>query len=451
MNICPAVTARMAAPNSLQHGTLILLTKQGHAMFGTKKDFRIEYGAQPADPRSNDRRNSRPVWLFRALAPVIGAFAQHGRLQINYRDIDQTECGDGTGPLYRIRLNTLRLVRRIILNPDLGAGEGYMNGEWAVERGDLAGLLGMFHRNEKVACESVWGRHIRYAGQILRRASRISPRKARRNAAHHYDIGNDLYERFLDDGMNYSCAFFESAGQSLRDAQLNKLRTTIRRLAIEPGSRVLDIGCGWGELTRLIADESDADRIVGITLAERQRDLAHRRAGVRNADRLEYRLVDYRVHAQDTPAQYDRIVSIGMFEHVGAKHFDEYFSAIRRMLTGDGRALVHSIMRLKREETSPWILKYIFPGGYIPTLEDTIVSARAAGLELAHEPFIHESFHYAETLRRWRANFNDAWPQLKCSRYDERFRRMWNFYLAASEAAFDVNGMYVAQVLLKKA
>lgn len=420
-------------------------------MFGTKKnDFSTELQARHADRRSGELVPSRPVWLFRALAPVIGAFAQHGRLQINYRDVDRFECGDGTGSLYRIRLNTLRLVPRIILNPDLGAGEGYMNGEWEVERGDLAGLLGMFRRNEETASRSVWGRHIRYAGRVLRRARRISPRKARRNAAHHYDIGNDLYERFLDEGMNYSCAFFETAGQSLRDAQINKLRTTIRRLAIEPGSRVLDIGCGWGELTRLIANESNASHVVGITLAKRQRDLAQRRAGVLNNDRLEYRLVDYRVHAENTPGRYDRIVSIGMFEHVGAKHFAEYFDAIRRMLADDGRALVHSIMRPKREGTSPWILKYIFPGGYIPTLADTVVAARAAGLELADEPFIHESFHYAETLRRWRANFNEAWPQLGHGRYDERFRRMWNFYLAASEAAFDVNGMYVAQVLLKK-
>jgi len=420
-------------------------------MFGTKKDFRIEYSAERADDFGGDRGSSKPDWLFRALAPVIGAFAERGRLQVSYRGIDQVEFGDGTGPLFRIRLNSLRVVLRILLNPDLGAGEGYMNGEWTVERGDLARLIGMFDRNAKTASESVWGRRIRYLGQALHKARRISPRKARRNAAHHYDIGNDLYARFLDEGMNYSCAFFETAGQSLRDAQLNKLRTTIRRLAIEPGSRVLDIGCGWGEMTRLIAEESGANRVVGITLAERQRDLAERRAGAGSGDRLEYRLVDYRVHAKDAPGEYDRIVSIGMFEHVGAKHFEEYFGAIKRMLADDGRALVHSIMRLNREETSPWILKYIFPGGYIPTLADTIASARAAGLELAHEPFIHESFHYAETPRRWRANFNDAWPRLKHGDYDERFRRMWNFYLAASEASFDVNGMYVAQVLLKKA
>ncbi len=417
-------------------------------MFGTKKDFGNEFRARPVDQHP---ARARQLWLFRALAPVIGAFAQRGWLQINYRDIDEIECGDGTGPLYRIRVNALRLVPRIIINPDLGTGEGYMNGEWEVERGDLAGLIGMFCRNESIASKTVWGQRIRSAASLWHRARRISPRRARRNAAHHYDIGNDLYESFLDDGMNYSCAFFESPDQSLRDAQLNKLRTTIRRLAIGPGACVLDIGCGWGELTRLIAVETDAGRTTGITLAERQRDWARRSAGALLGERLDYRLVDYRVHARNNPAVYDRIVSIGMFEHVGRKHFVEYFDAVSRMLADDGIALVHSIMRLQREDTSPWVLKYIFPGGYIPTLDDTIAAAREAGLQLAHEPFVHESFHYAETLRRWRANFNAAWPQLKGSRYDERFRRMWNFYLAGSEAAFDVNGMFVGQVLLKKA
>jgi len=419
-------------------------------MFGTKKDFGIDWRARPVAGRGQRHTSSGPVWLFRALAPVIGAFAQRGRLQINYRDIDEVEYGDGTGPLCRIRLNSLQLIPRVVKNPDLGCGEGYMNREWELEQGDLATLIGMFCRNERTASNSVWGRRIRYAMKLLRKARRISPRKARLNAAHHYDIGNDLYERFLDEGMNYSCAFFESPDRSLRDAQLNKLRTTIRRLEIEPGSRVLDIGCGWGELTRLIADETGAGHVTGITLAERQIDHARRRAGARLGDALDYRLIDYRVHAEDNPGRYERIVSVGMFEHVGAKHFAEYFGALERMLTDDGKALIHSIMRVERSDTSPWLCKYIFPGGYIPTLQDTVTAARQAGLQLVHEPFVHESFHYAETLRRWRANFNDAWPLLRSTRYDERFRRMWDYYLAGSEAAFDVNGMYVGQLLLKK-
>jgi len=420
-------------------------------MFGTKKDFSESFRSDTAERQKRTSEDVQPNRLFRMLAPVIGAFAQHGRLRMNYRGADEVEFGDGTGPLFRIRLNTLLVVLKVIRNPDLGCGECFMNGEWELVRGDLAGLIGMFCRNEQAASRSILGRRIRAVTTLLYKARRIGPRKARRNAAHHYDLGNDLYERFLDEGMNYSCAFFESPGQSLRDAQLNKLRTTIRRLGIEPGVRVLDIGSGWGELTRLIAGESPAGHVTGITLAENQLNLARERARALPGNRPEYRLIDYRVHARDNPGVYDRIVSIGMFEHVGAKNFTGYFDAVRHMLADDGRALVHSIMRPKRAETSPWVQKYIFPGGYIPTLEDTVAAAREAGLELAHEPFIHESFHYAETLRRWRANFNEAWPHLDHKRYDERFRRMWTYYLAGSEAAFDANGMYVGQLLLKKA
>lgn len=389
--------------------------------------------------------------LFRVLAPVIGAFARRGRLQINYRDIDELEFGDGSGPLYRIRLNSLKTVFRVMRNPDLGCGECYMDKSWDLEEGDLGGLIEMFCRNEIAASHSIPGRAARLLSELLYKARRNSPRKSRRNAAHHYDIGNDLFERVLDEGMNYSCAFFETPDQSLRDAQLNKLRTTIDRLDVPRGARVLDIGCGWGELTRLIAEETRAGHVTGITLAEDQRDLARRRAGDKLGNWLDYRLVDYRIHAADNCGVYDRIVSIGMFEHVGVKHFTEYFDAVRRMLTEDGRALVHSIMRLERSETSPWIQKYIFPGSYLPPLEDTVAAAREAGLELAHEPFIHESFHYAETLRRWRRNFNEAWPQLDRKRYDETFRRMWNYYLAGEEAAFEANGMFVGQILLRKA
>jgi cyclopropane-fatty-acyl-phospholipid synthase len=280
---------------------------------------------------------------------------------------------------------------------------------------------------------------------------RNNPHKSRQYVAHHYDIGNDLYANFLDEGMNYSCAFFTNSGQSLRDAQLNKLRTTIRRLAIPARARVLDIGSGWGELTRLIASESDAGPVTGITLAKTQRDFARERAAEMPGDKPEYRLIDYRVHAADSPKAYDRIVSVGMFEHVGVKHFVEFFDAAHRMLADDGQMLLHTIMRLDRSETSSWFQKYIFPGGYIPILEDTVAAAREAGLVLAQEPFIHDRFHYAETLRRWRRNFNEAWPGLDRTRYDPYFQRMWNFYLAGSEAGFEANGMFVGQLLLKKA
>lgn len=388
--------------------------------------------------------------LFRLFAGIIGAFARKGSLALNYRGHEEVEFGDGSGHRFQVRLNSLKTVLRIIKDPNLGCGESYMDRGWELERGDLGGFIKMLCRNETAAEKSIPGRTIRTVRSLVP-GRRNTPRKSRHNVAHHYDIGNDLYTAFLDEGMNYSCAFFEEPDQPLRAAQLNKLRTTIRRLDVPAGGRVLDIGSGWGELTRFVATETPAGHVTGITLARTQLDLARERATALEGLRPEYRLVDYRHHASDNPQAYDRIVSIGMFEHVGARHFGEYFGAIRHMLADSGQALVHTIMRQTRAETSSWIQKYIFPGGYIPTMDDTVSAARESGLELAHDPFIQDSFHYAETLRRWRRNFNEAWSRLDHDRYDDRFRRMWNFYLAGSEAAFDENGMFVAQILLKKA
>lgn len=402
------------------------------------------------DHRSGGGGFQPEIVLFRILAPIIGAFGRHGRLHLNYRDLAEAHFGDGTGPLYRVRLNALDPFIRILVNPDLGSGESYMDGGWNMERGDLAGLLGMFCHNHAVMKRSVGGRIIRAAAMSSLWPQSNDPARSRENVAHHYDIGNDLYTAFLDEGMNYSCAFFETPDQSLRDAQLNKLHTTTHRLGIAAGMRVLDIGCGWGELTRIVADETEAEAVTGITLAANQLALARERAGDRLSRTLDYQLIDYRLHADRAPGAYDRVVSVGMFEHVGPKNFTEYFSAIRRLMKDDGRALVHSIMRPTRANTSAWMQKYIFPGGYIPTLADTIAAAREAGLELAHEPFIHDGFHYAETLRRWRRNSNEAWPGLNNRRYNQRFRRMWEFYLCGAEAGFDANGMFVGQVLFRK-
>jgi len=422
-------------------------------MAGLDKHYgdNLTKSSREAERREAGRDNRLlQLFLFRSFAGIIGAFAKKGSLRLNYRGLDEVEFGDGTGSRFSVRLNTLRTIFRIVWNPDLGCGESYMDEGWVLEQGDLGGFLKMMCENEEAASRSIPGKILRTASGFMFKGRRNNPHKSRQNVAHHYDIGNDLYSDFLDEGMNYSCAFFSEPDQSLRGAQLNKLRTTIRRLAIPEGARVLDIGSGWGELTRLIASESGAGHVTGITLARTQRNLALERAAEIQENRPEYRLIDYRVHAVDNPGAYDRIVSIGMFEHVGAMHFVEFFDSVRRMLADDGRVLVHSIMRVERCETSAWTQKYVFPGGYIPTLEDTVAAAREAGLQLAHEPFIHDSFHYAETLRRWRRNFNDAWPGLDRTRYDSQFHRMWNFYLAGSEAGFDANGLFVGQILLKQ-
>lgn len=377
---------------------------------------------------------------------------RHGTVTFRYRNETHVTLGDGTGAPAVIEILSARFLRHLLPSPDLAVGEGYINGDWQVASGDLGKAVGTLLVNEEALAQKLVTRALTTVAQILADPHKTNdPRNSRSNVAHHYDIGNDLYSTFLDEGMNYSCAFFETPDQSLRDAQLNKLRTSIRRLGIEPGMFVLDIGCGWGELTRLITNETKAQRVVGITLAEEQCRLARAKIAPCHANRLSYLLEDYRDHAKRNTEAYDRIVSIGMFEHVGRRHFVEYFEAIKRLLKPGGAALVHSIIRPRPGYTSPWIDKYIFPGGYIPTLNEMTNSAQKAGLRLSADPYIHESFNYANTLRHWRRRFNEAYPTLDHGHYDENFRRMWNFYLAGSEAAFDANGFFVAQVRVEKA
>ncbi len=422
--------------------------------------------AEGTTPQEQDLHNTSPAAAdlpFKSAGRWLDGFTYHaamllgrlllksGKLTVGYRDEPATVLGDGSGVPYTIQIKSARFLRRILPSPDLAVGEGYVDGEWDVREGDLAEVIGLLLVNDEALRETLPVRAASAAVQCLASPHRKNdPRHSRHNVALHYDIGNDLYSAFLDEGMNYSCAFFEHPEQDLRDAQLNKLRTTVQRLGVEPGMFALDIGCGWGELTRLMTEETSAERVVGITLAEEQCKLDRARIAPGHGNRLSYLLEDYRLHAASNPSTYDRIVSVGMFEHVGRHHFVDYFRAIRDLLKPGGRALVHSIVRPRPGYTSPWIDKYIFPGGYIPSLGEMTKSAVAAGLRLSVEPFIHESFHYANTLRHWRRRFNEAYPSLDHSHYDERFRRMWNFYLAGSEAAFDTTGFCVAQVLVEK-
>lgn len=391
------------------------------------------------------------TFVYRLFVPLVRSLIRSGNLAICYRDSPGIPIGDGDGDFCAIRVDNTRFLRRALAQPDLAVGEGYMDGEWHLQQGDLATCIGRILINQESLLQSPAFRAITAVQNWLSDPHRRNgPARSRSNVMHHYDLGNDLYETFLDEGMNYSCAFFESPAQSLREAQINKLRTSIGRLDIRPGMSVLDVGCGWGELTRRIAQETDAGDVAGITLAEQQYDFARARADAVHGNRLRYRLEDYRDFAAANAERFDRIVSIGMFEHVGRHQFGDYFGAIKRMLKPGGRALVHSIVRPTPGKTSPWIDRYIFPGGYIPLDRELPNSGIDVGLTLERPVFVHESFHYANTLRHWRRRFNTRGESLDPQKYDTRFRRMWNFYLAASEAAFDATGYYVAQALFRK-
>ncbi len=268
--------------------------------------------------------------------------------------------------------------------------------------------------------------------------------RARKNVAHHYDLDGRLYSLFLDADRQYSCAYFETPGQTLDDAQLAKKRHLAAKLLIEHGSSVLDIGSGWGGLALYLAETSGA-QATGITLSEEQLAFARGRAAERElADRVEFRLQDYR----DVTGRFERIVSVGMFEHVGVGFYDAYFRKCAALLADDGVFVLHSIGRSKRPGiTNPWIAKYIFPGGYIPSLSEVLPAIERAGLLVTDIEILR--LHYAETLKAWRERFLAHREEVE-RLYDERFVRMWEFYLAASEMAFRKQGMMVFQIQMAK-
>lgn len=348
-------------------------------------------------------------------------------------------AGDNNGPTFTMKVYNSHTLHKIYLNPDLQLGETYVNGEWDLIQGDLGQFLTWLVQNYQEAFLKVPP------------ANRVNTaRESRKNVAHHYDLGNDLYQSFLDQGMNYSCAFFDDHRMSLRDAQLNKIYTTLGRIGVEPGMRVLDIGCGWGEVCQTLAQCVPEGEVRGITLSENQLELAQEK-NTEAAHKVDFQLEDYRDHASTHSGYYDRIISIGMFEHVGRSHYGAYFKAIADLLKPGGRALVHSIMRPEAGSgTSQWLDTYIFPGGCIPYLPDALKIAEEHGLKTAFPPYIHASHNYAETLRHWRQNYNAHRWILDQAKYDNRFHRLWNFYLACSEAAFDGLGYYVAQIVFEK-
>ena len=407
-------------------------------------------GSLPFEPRTHDGPGPLDRAAFHLLAKLAGRIIREGRLELELRHGPRVELGNRRGRLHRIRFESVGGMLRTLRNTELTLGEAYMNGDWTADTSSLASLLGLLLDNERRHGERPLVRRLGRIRDALFRPHRLIPAaSSRRNASHHYDLGNDLYQSFLDEEMNYSCAFFARDTDTLEQAQRNKVETTLERVDLQPGMTLLDIGCGWGAVTRAAARRGAA-RATGITLADQQAALAARRIPPDLAGRVEYRLQDYRDHAAEHPDHYDRIVSIGMFEHVGQRHFSEYFQTIERMLKPGGRAVVHSIIRWTHGPTNAWIDRYIFPDGYIPWLADMTAAARAAGLALATDPFVHEGTNYARTLAFWRDRFNANYGQLDRLRYDERFRRMWNFYLAGSQAAFEALGMGVAQIAVTK-
>nr|WP_295373030.1 cyclopropane-fatty-acyl-phospholipid synthase family protein [uncultured Sphingosinicella sp.] len=342
-----------------------------------------------------------------------------------------------------IRLTDRRAARDIARDPRLGAGEAYMDGRLVVEQGDIVALVDLIRSN------APWDKGGRLkkkgigkeVGRTLARIDRINwERRSRRNVAHHYDLSGRLYDLFLDRDRQYSCAYFTDPGNSLEQAQADKKAHIAAKLALKPGQRVLDIGCGWGGTALYLNRAADVD-VLGITLSEEQLAVARRRAeeaGV--ADRVKFELIDYR----NVEGRFDRIVSVGMFEHVGPPHYRAFFAKCHDLLAEDGVMLLHTIGRMGQPGTTDaWTSKYIFPGGYNPALSEIVQASERAKLIVADVETLR--LHYAHTIAHWYERTNAHRAEIEAL-YDARFFRMWQFYLAGAMAAFRHGGMVNYQV-----
>lgn len=344
-----------------------------------------------------------------------------------------------------VRLYDSALHRKLFFNPDLHVGEAYMNGTLIVEKGTLSDFLEILVTNLGAAQTYPMYSACEWFSRMLRGWQQYNPvGRSRSNAAHHYDLPDQLYDQFLDHDRQYSCAYFLSPDDDLDTAQANKQRHLAAKLLLEPGVSVLDIGSGWGGLALYLA-RVGGGQVTGLTLSDKQVKMANRRAAEAGlSDRVRFYLRDYR----EETGTYDRIVSVGMFEHVGINHYREFFSTVRKLLAEDGLCVLHSIGRMAGPSTTcAWLRRYIFPGGYSPSLSEVLPAIEGSGLWIADIEVLR--LHYAETLRAWQHRFQENRARI-AELFDERFCRKWEFYLALSEAAFRHGDHFVFQIQLSK-
>jgi cyclopropane-fatty-acyl-phospholipid synthase len=375
----------------------------------------------------------------------LDGLIRHGTLVVHVPGGEVWRFGDGTEPSVTVRISDPAAIRRMLTNPDIAAAEAYMNGTLTIDGDDIVGLLSVAVRNTSTRrqpllrnLQSGW----RY---VLRWIDQHNPiHRAHANVAHHYDLSGELYALFLDADRQYSCAYFRDHDVTLEQAQADKKAHIARKLRLEPGMRVLDIGCGWGGMGLTLARDHGV-QVVGVTLSREQQKVATERAAAAGlSDRVTFRLQDYR----KVPETFDRVVSVGMFEHVGLPHYREYFDAVRDRLTPDGVALIHTIARTDGPgSTNPFIAKYIFPGGYIPAASEVLPAIEKSDLILTDLEVWR--LHYAETLRHWRERFEANVDRIRAL-YDDRFVRMWRFYLSGSEFGFRVGIQVVHQYQLAR-
>ena len=381
------------------------------------------------------------------LARLLSRFVRIGRLELIDAAQRRHVFAGSPGPTVTMRLHDRALHRKLVVNPHLYLPEAYMDGTLTVEDGgDIYALIELMVRNDEAMVDDPLWRLIARMRRLTRRLHQYNPvPRSRQNVAHHYDLSDRLYDLFLDRDRQYSCAYFVDPDDDIDTAQLNKRRHLAAKLLLRPGMKVLDIGCGWGGLALYLASECGVD-VTGLTLSTEQLKVAQRRAAQAGlSDRVRFHLRDYR----EEQGSYDRIVSVGMFEHVGVNQYPTFFHQVNALLKPDGVMLLHSIGRSEGPgATNPWLRKYIFPGGYSPAMSEVVPVIEQARLWITDVEVLR--LHYAETLKAWRQRFVQQRERV-LELYDERFCRMWETYLVGSEIAFRHAGHFVMQIQMAKA
>jgi cyclopropane-fatty-acyl-phospholipid synthase len=380
------------------------------------------------------------------LRRIVERIVKTGNLKITSADGKTYHFGDGEGAAVHLRFNTARAERAVALHPTLALAEAFMDEELDFIEGDVLAFLHLAYNNmgpggtDAAVARLMEGMRVAVRGlQQINTAAR-----AKRNVESHYDLSGEIYKLFLDEDMQYSCAYFERPDMTLEEAQLAKKRHIAAKMRMKPGQSVLDIGCGWGGMALYLAKTFDAD-VLGVTLSTEQYGVATERARAQGLDnRVHFEIRDYRSLSE----RFDRIVSVGMFEHVGVNYYRTFFDKCKTLLKPDGVMLLHYIGRSgPPSATNAFIRKYIFPGGYIPALSEVMPHIERAGLVITDIEVLR--IHYAETLKNWRERFLANRDRAK-EIYDERFCRMWEFYLSGSEAAFRWQDMVIFQLQITK-
>ncbi len=382
----------------------------------------------------------------RILRQALAHTVKRGSLRVTTASNCEFEVGDGTGNVAPLRFHDETAQWLFLADPDVRMGELYMVGRITTLPGRIYDVIFLLLQDYRVRPAPLYLRAIdRFRDGVQRLAQRNTITRSRRNVAHHYDLDVRLYKLFLDEDLQYSCAYFETPTATIEEAQAAKKRHIAAKLLIGAGHRVLDIGCGWGGFAEYLDVTTDASKIIGISLSAEQVAFARtRKRAAASPCRMHFELADYR----DIDAKFDRVVSIGMFEHVGLRHYRTFFETCARILEDDGVMLLHTIGCADGPGyLTPWVTKYIFPGGSIPALSQIVAAAEKSRLIVSDVEVLQ--LHYAFTLREWRQRFlarrDDA-----LALYDERFCRMWEFYLACAEVAFRCEALVVYQVQLTK-